>query len=74
LNPGRRGGKPASNRLSYGAAYVSLRRLNFLFHLFAILFFAFVIYVLTLLALRLFLFSIIIVIVILFLNLPIPLH
>jgi hypothetical protein len=23
LNPGRRGGKPATNRLSYGAAYVS---------------------------------------------------
>jgi hypothetical protein len=25
LNPGRRGGKPATNRLSYGAAYFLLR-------------------------------------------------
>jgi hypothetical protein len=24
LNPGRRGGKPATNRLSYGAAFVIL--------------------------------------------------
>jgi hypothetical protein len=27
LNPGRRGGKPASNRLSYGAAIISPRTL-----------------------------------------------
>jgi hypothetical protein len=24
LNPGRRGGKPATNRLSYGAAYIGV--------------------------------------------------
>jgi hypothetical protein len=24
LNPGRRGGKPATNRLSYGAAYANV--------------------------------------------------
>jgi hypothetical protein len=26
LNPGRRGGKPATNRLSYGAAFVQIGR------------------------------------------------
>jgi hypothetical protein len=34
LNPGRRGGKPATNRLSYGAAYFIAfsRRGNFIFY------------------------------------------
>jgi hypothetical protein len=26
LNPGHRGGKPATNRLSYGAAYLTIAR------------------------------------------------
>jgi hypothetical protein len=29
LNPGRRGGKPASNRLSYGAAFLEVKFIEF---------------------------------------------
>jgi hypothetical protein len=31
LNPGRRGGKPATNRLSYGAAFTACYKDNFTF-------------------------------------------
>jgi hypothetical protein len=43
LNPDRRGGKPATNRLSYGAAYMAIYLLTVFFNL-SNLFISFIIY------------------------------